>query len=225
MNDLLKPLLAELLGTFTLVFVGAAAVAVTNVTGYDVTVPALAHGLILVGLIFTYGHLSGAHFNPAVTLGLLVGGHVKIDRAVFYWIAQFVGAILAALLLKFTFDNVPLPEGDWSLGETAGMLTTSNVWVAAIIEGLLAFLLVSVIYQAAVYGKAGNLAPLAIGLTLAGLIFAAGALTGASANPARTLGPALIAGNLDYLLPYLIGLFAGGALAGALHTFLLKPEA
>lgn len=224
MNGLFKPFLAEFLGTFTLVFIGAAAVAVTGVAPFEVTVPALAHGLILVGLIFTYGHISGAHFNPAVTLALLVGGKVDVIKAIAYWIAQFAGAIAAALLLRITLDNIPLAEGVWGLGETTGPLTSSNVWVAAIIEGLLAFLLVSVIYQAAVYGKAGGLAPLAIGLTLAGLIFATGPFTGASVNPARTFGPALLAGNLDYVLPYFVGLFAGGALGGLVHRFVLNPD-
>jgi MIP family channel proteins len=221
-NSLMKAAIAEFIGTFILVFLGCAAVVVVTVnSGLGPVVPALAHGLGLVGIIFAYGHISGAHVNPAVTLGLLVGNQIKIDRALYYWIAQFLGAIAAALVLRLV-----LPEGS-VLGETTGSLTSTNVWGAAVLEALLTFILVSTVYQAAAFNKAGNNAALAIGLTLAGCIAAFGALTGASLNPARTLGPALVAGNLSYLLPYLIGIFAGGAVAGFLHTavFYSAPEA
>jgi glycerol uptake facilitator-like aquaporin len=83
------------------------------------------------------------------------------------------------------------------------------------------FIFVSVIFQAAVFGKGGTLAPIAIGLTLAACIFAAGPFTGASLNPARTLGPALASGNLSYILPYFVGIFGGGALAALVQTYLM----
>lgn len=89
----------------------------------------------------------------------------------------------------------------------------------------MAFFLVSAVFQAAVYGKAGPVAGVAIGFTLAGCILAGGAYTGASVNPARTLGPALLAGNLDYVLPYFVGLFAGGAVAGLLHSRIFPDRA
>jgi glycerol uptake facilitator-like aquaporin len=98
------------------------------------------------------------------------------------------------------------------------------VWTAAVFEAILTFFLVSAVYQAAVYGKAGNLAGVAIGLTLAFSIIAGGVYTGASLNPARTLGPALVAGDLSYALPYLVGIFAGGIIAGLVHTHVFKPE-
>lgn len=214
-NNLFKPALAEFLGTFALVFVGGAAVA----SGQGVVAAALAHGLILLAGIYAYGHFSGAHFNPAVTLGLLVGGKIKIDRAVVYWVVQFVGAIVAALALR-----IVLPDGS-PLGETTGSLTANDLGRAAIFEFFMTFLLVTTIYQAAVYGKAGSLAGVAIGLTLGAAILAGGTYTGASLNPARTLGPALVAGNLSYLLPYLVGIFAGGTAAGLLHALVLEPPA
>jgi MIP family channel proteins len=225
-NNLLRSALAEFVGTFTLVFIGAAAVVIAPAFG--VIVPALAHGLILVGLIFSYGHISGAHFNPAVTAGLLIGGDVKIDRAIFYWIAQFLGGIVAALAVRAL-----IPEGtleslgitSFNFGQTTGSLTASAPWTAAALEFVLTFFLGSAVYQAAVFGKAGNGAALAIGFTLTGSILAGGAFTGASLNPARTLGPALVAGDLSYLVPYLVGIFGGGIFAGLLHTFILKPEA
>ncbi|NDJ59600.1 MAG: aquaporin [Chloroflexi bacterium] len=219
MNDqLLRSSIAEFLGTFTLVFVGAGAVAATISNEFSVVVPALAHGLILVGLIFAYGHISGAHFNPAVTAGLLVGRKIGFPSAVIYWLAQFLGAIVAALVLQLLLPfNSPL-------GETTGSLTESAVWTAALFEFVLTFFLVTAVYQAAAFGKAGNLAPLAIGLTLAGAILAGGAYTGASLNPARTLGPAVMAGNLAYVLPYFVGIFGGGLFAGVIHSFVLNTE-
>jgi MIP family channel proteins len=205
----MKAGLAELVGTFILVFIGGFAVA----SGQGVAVAALAHGFALICIIYTYGSFSGAHVNPAVTLGLLVAGKIDALKAVIYWIVQFVGAILAAFVISLILGSRS------NLGETTGALTASSVWMAALFEGILTFLLVSVVFQAAVAGRAGNLAGLAIGLTLAACILAGGTYTGASLNPARTLGPALIAGNTSYLLPYLVGIFAGGAAAGAAHRY------
>lgn len=219
-NVLTRKLIAEFLGTFALVFIGSLAVEATGIPqgGANVLVPALAHGLILVAAIFTFGHISGAHFNPAVTLGLLVGGKIQINQALLYMVVQFIGGLVAAVVLSLL---VPDP---FNSGVTKGSLTDNNVVQAAAIEFFLTFFLVSTIYQAALYGKAGNNAPIAIGFTLAACIAAGGMFTGASLNPARTLGPALIAGDLSYVVPYLIGIFGGGAAAGLLHTYLLPDN-
>ena len=220
--------LAELIGAFTLVFVGAAAVLVAP--RFGVLVPALAHGLILVALIYTYGHISGAQVNPAVSLGLLVGGKQDLNTTVTYMIAQFAGGIIAALVLVSVFpqDNAAVASflGDhaYNFGQTTGFLTEGDVWTAAVYEAILTFFLVSAVMQAAAHGRAGNLAGVAIGLTLAASILAGGPATGASLNPARTLGPALAAGDLSYVIPYLIGIFGGGVIAGLLHGKALAPE-
>lgn len=226
-NNLIKETIAELIGTFVLVFIGGFAVVVAPLFG--VVVPALAHGLILVGLIYTYGHISGTQINPAVTFGLLVGGKIDPTKAGAFIIAQFVGGIIAAAIIVLVMPDgariALLGSTDvFNYGQTTGALTDNYVWTAAIIEAILTFLLVSAVYQTAAFGKGGNMAGIAIGFTLAGCILAGGALTGASLNPARTLGPALMAGNLDYVIPYFIGLFAGGAAAGAFHTYVLNPE-
>lgn len=227
MNDkLLRAAIAEFLGTFTLVFVGAAVVA----TGAGLVAAALGHGLILVGIILAYGRISGAHVNPAVTLGLLVGRQITLDRAIFYWVAQFVGALVAAVLVRALLPDAVLTlmaDGTtFNVGQTIGSVTSADVLRAAAFEFVLTFFLVSAVYQAAVFGKLNNLEALAIGLTLAGSIFAGGVFTGASLNPARTLGPALIGGgNLDYVLPYLIGQLLAGAVAGILHMALFRPQA
>jgi aquaporin Z len=225
-NHLIRPAIAEFIGTFTLVFVGAAAVYVAPVFG--VVVPALAHGLIVCGIIFSYGHISGAHVNPAVTAGLLVGRQIKIDRAVIYWIVQFLGGIVAAFTARILIPDGALESlgiTSFNFGQTTGSLTATAPWTAAAFEFILTFFLVTAVYQAAVFGKAGNLAALAIGITLAGSILAGGVFTGASLNPARTLGPALVAGDLSYLFPYLVGTFGGGVFGGLLHAFFFKPEA
>lgn len=210
-SKLFKPALAEFIGTFVLVFVGSFAVA----SGQGVVAAALAHGLVLVALVYTYGHISGAHVNPAVTLGVLVAGKIDAVKAVVYWVAQFAGGIVAALLLTVLI-------GSGNTGETVGSLTGGSVWLAALFEAVMTFFLVSAVLQAAVHGKAGNLAGVAIGFTLAASIMAGGTYTGASLNPSRTLGPALVGGHLEYLLPYLVGIFGGGAVAGLLHGTVLK---
>ena len=211
-SKLVRAGIVELLGTFCLVFIGAAAVA----SNQGVVVAALAHGLTLLWVIYSLGHISGAHVNPAVTAGLLVGRHINVIRAVVYWIAQFAGAIIAALVLRLL-----LGSGS-ALGETTGTLTASNLFGAALFEAILTFFLVTAVYQCAVFGKAGQFTGLAIGFTLAASILAGGTYTGASLNPARTLGPALIVGHLDYVIPYLIGIFAGGIVAGLVNQFVIR---
>jgi MIP family channel proteins len=206
--------IAEFIGTFMLVFVGAGAVIATR----DVVAVALAHGLMLAVIVYTFGHFSGAHVNPAVTLGLLVGGKVNTMRAIRYWVAQFAGGIAAAILLW-----IVIPEATrGNLGATVPVGEVTNLQ-ALIIEFVLTFFLVSTVYQAAVYGKAEHMAGLAIGLTLAVGILMGGALTGASLNPARTVGPAVVAGEFDAILFYLVGIFGGGAVAGFLHSTFFKP--
>jgi len=227
-DELKRELLAELIGTFVLVFVGSAAVLVAPIFG--VVVPALAHGLILCALIYTYGHISGAQINPAVTLGLAVGGQQDWTKSGYYIVTQFIGGIIAAAALVTVFpqDNAGLAaflgENAYNFGQTTGFLTGESVWTAAIYEAILTFFLVSAVMQAAAYGKAGKLAGVAIGFTLAASILAGGPATGASLNPSRTLGPALIAGDTSYLIPYMIGIFAGGIVAGLVHGQILKPE-
>lgn len=216
----LRAVVAELIGTFMLVFVGAGAVhligvantAAPNVAA-NVIVAALAHGLILIAIIATYGHFSGAHVNPAVTLGILIAGKIDLVKAVFYWIAQIIGGILAGILLHVVFPGATAGQ----LGQTlpAAGLDGGGIIV---LEAIGTFFLVSTVLQAAVYGRGGNNAPLFIGFTLAAGILAIGPLTGASFNVARTIGPAVAMGNYGQIGAYLVGILAGGALAGLLHS-------
>ena len=220
--------LAELIGTFVLVFVGSAAVLVAPIFG--VVVPALAHGLILCALIYTYGHISGAQVNPAVTLGLTIGGKQDATKSAYFIVSQFAGGIIAAIVLVAVFpqDNAGvvafLGDAAYNFGQTTGFLTQDSVWTAAVYEAILTFFLVSAVFQAAAFGNAGKLAGIAIGFTLAASIFAGGPATGASLNPSRTLGPALVAGDTSYLIPYMIGIFGGGIVAGLVHGYVLNTE-
>lgn len=215
-------LLAEFFGTFVLVFVGAAVVATLTIPNSNgsVVIPALGHGLIVLGLVYAFASVSGGHFNPAVTVALLVAGKIALAKSVFYWIAQFAGAIVGALVLSFLISGAPGSP----YGQAIGVMTEANLTYAAVIEAIGTFIFVTVIYQVAVNGKAGNLAPGVIGLTLSALILAIGAYSGASLNPARTLGPALAAGDLSYVPAYFIGIFTGGILAGLFNGYLYKPE-
>lgn len=221
-QSVLRPALAEFLGTFVLVFIGAAVVTVagslTEAQQLGVLVAALGHGLALVGIIYAYGHISGAHVNPAVTVALLLGGKIDAAKAIAYIIAQLLGGLAAAIVLRLV---VPAEVG---FGQTTGSLTASSVWQAALFEGVMTFILVSAVFQAAAFEKAGILAAVAIGFTLAACILAGGVYTGASLNPARTLGPAIVAGDLSYALPYLVGIFGGGIVGGLVQTFLFPAE-
>lgn len=220
-NINLKNLVAEFIGTFALIFIGAGALAI-NVGG--LLEVALAHGFVVIGFIYAYGHISGSHINPAVTLGLLVAGEIQLTAAIGYWIVQFAGGIAGAFLLK-----VILPM-ETNLGvtvlttvETGGAFTVTPI-MGMFVEIILTFFLVNMIFNTAVSGKAGNFAGLAIGLTLIFLILMGGPLTRASLNPARTLGPAVASGNYSDLWLYIVGPCVGGVLAAFLYIGVFKDN-
>lgn len=217
----IKSYIAELLGAFTLVFLGGLSVVVVTTAEFsanaNVVIPALAHGLALVVIAFVYGGISGAHVNPAITISLLMGGKVKALDAAVYIVMQVVGALLAATLIQAI-----IPQGN--AGQATGALTVTNLPGAGILEFFFTFLLATSVWQAAAHGRAGNLAPIAIGFTLAACILAGGVLSGASLNPARTLGPALVGGDTSYVGVYIIAQILGGMAAGGIHGFFLTPE-
>ncbi|MCK6577258.1 MAG: aquaporin [Anaerolineae bacterium] len=216
MSESIRASIAEFIGTFMLVFVGIFAAGIAGQQG--VAVAALGHGLILVGIAYSFGKISGAHVNPAITVSLLIGGKIKIDRAMYYIVAQLLGAVVAAAVAGVLSGDIV------AAGQTKGSLTESAVWTAALFEAVLTFFLATAVWQTAVHGHGGDLAGVAIGLALAGSILAGGVFTGASLNPARTLGPALIAGDLSYVIPYLVGIFAGAIIAALVHGFILTAD-
>ena len=209
-----KNLVAEFIGTFALIFIGAGALAIGQANLLDV---ALAHGFVVVAFVYTYGHISGTHINPAVTLGLLISGEIEFVAAIGYWIVQFLGGILGAVVLKAVLPDAG-DLGVTILGEGVG------VGRGLVVEIVLTFFLVNTIFNTAVSGKAGNFAGLAIGLTLIFCILMGGPLTRASFNPARTLGPAIVSGNYADIWLYFVGPFVGAILATLLYIGILKDK-
>jgi MIP family channel proteins len=221
MNDDVKAYVAELVGTFTLVFIGAGAGVAMQATGEDLGVigVALAHGIALMVIVYAWGSVSGAHVNPAVTFGIALTGRMPWGKAVGYWIAQLLGAVAAAYLLLYVVGTVH------GLGETKGTLTGTDPLKTVAVEAVLTFFLLVAVYASGVGGRGGNAAGAAIGLVLTMDILMGGGLTGASMNPARTLGPAVAIGDLSYVWMYLAGPLIGGG-AGALlyNQFLPEPQ-
>jgi len=215
----MKAALAELIGTFTLVFIGATtgALAGTTQSGAGIVGVAFAHGLALLVIIYAWGSFSGAHVNPAVTFGVAVAGRMTWDKAITYWIAQFAGAAAAAYLMLWLIGAAS------GLGATTGSLTPlgnnpgGDAAKVMVIEGVLTFFLVIAVFASGIHGRNGNMAGVAIGLVLTMDILAGGYLTGGSMNPARTFGPALALGDLSYVWMYFLGPLAGGAVAGLLY--------
>lgn len=216
MNGLLRPLLAELIGTFALVFIGAGAGALG--LGGLVGV-AFAHGLVVVSFAYAYGHISGTHINPAVTLGVWVAGRIDTARAAAYVVVQLLGGALAGFALAWVLGGTETGLGATVLAqglEVGDAVITVTPMAGLFLETLLTFFLVNAVLNAGIKGAATSLAGLAIGLTLTLCILMGGPLTGASVNPARTLGPALAAGIYDDVWIYFVGPALGGLLAALL---------
>jgi len=213
-----KVFVAEFVGTFALVFVGLSATIVAN---GDLVGVALAYGLTLAVFVYAYGHISGAHFNPAVTFALALNGTVKWVQAVFYWIAQFAGAILAVFFLKTLVEPLGADMGKLL---TSGILTESQPIMAMVLEAILTFFLVNTILYTMVEGKGGVFASWAVGATLAFATLVGFLFTGDAINPARTLAAAIFAApSLTSVYTYVIYVFGpllGATLAVIVSNFL-----
>jgi MIP family channel proteins len=220
-------LLAEFIGTFALIFIGAGAGAVV---GGSVGLPgivaiAFAHGLTVMVFAFTYGSVSGGHFNPSVTVGVLAAGAMSVGEAAGYIVSQLIGGILGALLLRTILGGAETGLGTPELARNLALGTTTltvTSWAGFMIEAMLAFFLVTVVLGTAVAGRARNFAPLAIGMTLTLNILMGGALTGAAFNPARALGPMVATGNFSDAWLYLAAPIVGAIAAAILHTGLAR---
>lgn len=213
-TKLSKALVAEFIGTFALIFIGAGAGAlgVGGVVGV-----AFAHGLVVMAFAYAYGHVSGTHINPAVTIGLWVAKQIDAGRAAAYVVVQLLGGICGAFALAHA-----LGDRMGNLGAT--VLDGVTPLQGLLIETVLTFFLVNTIMNAAVSGRGGSLAGLAIGMTLTFAILMGGPVTGASLNPARTLGPALASGNYADIWLYFVGPILGGVLAALLYDYVLKED-
>jgi MIP family channel proteins len=220
--NLLAKCVAEFIGTFTLIFIGVGAIhnAGNAAVGMGLLGVALAHGLAIAVMVSATGGISGGHLNPAVTLGLLVGGIIDIKNSIAYWISQLAGGVAAGLLLLSVYgangvDVVRAGTPNLAEGVTMG--------TGILVELVLTFFLVFVVYGTAVDARAPKIGGLAIGLTIALDILFGGPITGGSMNPARTFGPAVAANFWKDHAVYWIGPMAGGALAGVIYgRFLIK---
>lgn len=200
--------MAEALGTFGLVFAGCGAIVSNAITGGAVghVGISLTFGLIIMTMIYALGHISGAHFNPAVTLAFVATRHFPLALAPVYLAAQLAGALAASASLRLLFGPVA------RLGTT---LPRGSTGQSVVLEGLLTFLLMFVIMAVATDTRAvGQAAAIAIGGTVGLEALFAGPISGASMNPARSLGPALIAGAWQAQWIYVVGPLLG-ALLGA----------
>jgi aquaporin Z len=228
MSDRIAPkLLAELIGTFAFVFIGAGAAAVVGGgAGLNgITAVAFAHGLAIMALAFAYGTVSGGHFNPAVTVGVLAAGAMRIGEAFGYIVSQLIGGIAGALMLRTVLGGAATGLGMPALAHNLALgaaTVTITPEAGFMIEALLAFFLVTVVLSTAVAGRAGSLAPLAIGMTLTFNILMGGALTGAPFNPARALGPMVATDNFNDAWLYLTAPIVGAIVAAILHTGLAR---
>jgi MIP family channel proteins len=218
---LLQRGLAEFVGTFTLIFVGAGSIIATQ--GTNLTAIGLAHGLAIGVMASAVGHISGGHFNPAVTLGFVVTRRIEGRLAATYWFAQLIGAVLAAFMLTWLLpqnqvDAVNLGAPAVGNGIGAGS--------AVVIEGVLTFSLVWVIFATAAdpRGTFASIAGLAIGLTITLDIYIGGPYTGAAMNPARAFGPDLVQNFWSDAWVWWVGPLVGGALAALVYEHLyLRP--
>jgi len=219
-----KAMLAEAVGALALVFLGAGSIITDQFTDGKVGLVgiALAHGLAIATMVAAAGHVSGGHFNPAVTLGFLVTGRMPASRGASYVIAQLAGATVGAWLLTLGF---PAAAREAVALGTPALAPGISVTAGVIIEAVLTFFLVYVIFGTAVDARGQRAtAALAIGFVIAMDILAAGALTGAAMNPARAFGPALIAGRWANHLVYWVGPAIGALAAGWIYQWLMSES-
>lgn len=216
MRDLNK-YLAELVGTFVLVFAGTGAIVVNDTFGSVSHVGiALTFGLVVMAMIYSIGEISGAHINPAVTIGFWVACRLDGRQVLPYIVAQTTGALLASLTLRILFlEHANLgttsPAGPW--------------WQALVFEFLLTAILMFVILRVASGSKeTGIMAGVAIGSTVGLEAMFAGPVCGASMNPARSLAPAIVSGTLQHLWIYILATVAGAVFAVVINRIVKSPS-
>jgi MIP family channel proteins len=218
--------LAEFLGTFFLCFAGIAAILSGTPAvgaGGGLVAIALAHGLALSVAVNAFGGISGAHFNPAVTIGMAVTQRIGPAAAGVYIVVQLLGAIAATLVCRAIFPMEAVRQGVLGLPLPQAWVSTGGLLLA---EMVMSFLLMLAIYGTAIddRGRAVKIGGFGIGLTVTFNILAAGAITGASMNPARSFGPALVAGIWDFHIFYWIGPIAGATLGALLYDRVLLDK-
>ena len=223
MPSLLSRSLAEGIGTFALVFIGAGSVASKYFpdASYGFLGIAIAHGLVLAVMITATMSISGGHLNPAVTLAFLVKRRTDVSSAMAYIVAQLSGAVVAALLLRMIYPGGVTHAV--SLG-TPSISSAISLQQAILVEALLTFLLVSAVFGTCVNPEAPKVGGFGVGLVLLVDVLVGGPLTGAAVNPARAFGPALVSGQWVGHIVYWIGPIVGALLAALLWEYVLLPK-
>ncbi len=229
MYNLIQKLTAEFLGTFALVFFGAGAICIDfhlrASGGLGLPAIALASGLAFAIMVCALGHISGGHFNPAITIAYWVTKRLSTLDSLAYWGAQLLAAIAAAFFLKLV---MPEDTGNNVFLGTPELMRDYPRWSGMAVEGIATFFVVLVVFATIVDARASfrAVAGFAIGLTITLGILVAGPLTGGALNPARALGPELVSRHWLNWGIYWVGPLGGGFLAGLLYDslFLRKPE-
>lgn len=215
-----RKLLSEFLGTFGLVFTGCGAIVVNQLSGGVIGHFGICaiFGLIVLAMVYALGDVSGAHINPAVTIAFWISERFPLKEVGPYIFAQCLGSVAASGLLLYLF-----PKDVTSLGST---MVSEGVFQAFVMETVITFLLMLIIIMVATGSKeVGTLAGIAIGAAVAVLALLAGPITGASMNPARSFGPALVSGNLVDLWVYFVAPILGASLAVPVSRLLKGPQA
>ena len=209
--------IAEFVGTLALIFIGAGSICANQFLGGGVGLVgiALAHGLTIAVMVSAIGHISGGHINPAVTIGVWAAGKIPTREALVYWAAQLAGGLAGAALLVLAFD----PRAAVNLG-TPSLASGVTLFRCIVVEVLLPFFLVFTVFATAIddRGAFKMVGGFAIGMVVTFDILAGGALTGASMNPARSFGPAVVANFWTAHVVYWVGPLAGGLLAGLFYN-------
>jgi MIP family channel proteins len=226
-SQVVRPAVAELIGTFVLVFVGCS-VAVAGVlerpvagAPYDSLAVALAFGIALLIVAAALGHVSGGHVNPAVTLGQAAIGKFPWSQVPTYLAAQLAGAVLAAFAVWLCFGDAGRDEAALAAPALAdGVGAARGFLVEALITSILVFVVGLVASDPRV--PSSTIAPIAVGFALAAGVFVGGPLTGGGVNPVRALGPMLVAGQLDDVWLYVLAPLVGGLLGAFAARFALQ---
>jgi aquaporin NIP len=215
-NTMIKRLIGEFIGTFALVFCGTGAIVINQESGGSITHVgiSLVFGLVVMAMILSFGHISGAHINPAVTIGLYVAARFRLRNIIPYISAQLAGACLASFVLKYLFPH------NVFLGAT---LPRGSDMQSYLLEFILTFLLMLVILTSTMRESRSLLVPaVAIGGTVGLEALFAGPICGASMNPARSISPALIGGHFQSLWVYILGPVIGAITA--VYVFAIIKE-